>query len=591
MKMKRLFCLALALAGFGASSDLVTRKIAAMRKRLFSEMQATLDAELDGLTASLQAEQEGHRRLQDADGDDGALSQCLVTNVVDNSEGINALQSSWETECPATCNSKIDELTTKLDNMATDFNEFKADVTRLSFDIAADAWCQSKGLWTRNQRAVKIEHSETKAGGHEGQSCSDLCAGHFPDHEEKNWSESNTWQCVAGGVRIAPDYAQDYEHINQSYGGSNNGHWASHYWRFGCDAAIPSTNGHTYCCCSEGNGEDHGRDLIAEVLGVIGSDMAQSGKVDAIKSDITRLSVDIAADSWCQSKGLWMRNSHAIYIKTEDTTNGEHEGQTCNDLCAARFPEHEGKNWDESHTWACVAGYTRIAPDYGQDYEHVGQAYGGPNNGHWASHYWTHGCDATIASNNGATYCCCADKDEADDHMKKVYDMMKAVPANTNVFDELKQDVSQMSNDIAADTWCQSKGLWTRNQHAIYIFHQDTVNGGHEGQNCNDLCAARFPDHEGKNWDESHRWTCTGGYVRIAPDYGQDYTHVSQAYDGPNNGHWASHYWGGGCDSTINSTNGSTYCCCVQKSNSADLLGDLRNTVSENKAFVASQTG
>jgi len=57
-------------------------------------------------------------------------------------------------------------------------------------------------------------------------------------------------------------------------------------------------------------------------------------------------------------------------------------------------------------TWSCLAGCTRIAPDYDQQYTHTGQSYGGPHKDNWAPFYWAQSCGDT-ANNNGNTYVCC----------------------------------------------------------------------------------------------------------------------------------------------------------------------------------------
>lgn len=282
---------------------------------------------------------------------------------------------------------------------------------------------------------------------------------------------------------------------------------------------------------------------------------------DAANTDIMNyvdtLSIDIAADTWCHSKGLWYANNRAVYVNYEDTVSGGHSGQTCQDICTNSFPDTEGQNWDESHEWDCVSGQVRIAPDYGQL---------DSNSGHWGSHYWQYDCDHEINSTNGDTYCCCGQAG-AEDEMQNLKDAV-----NNDIEDQIQTAtndvmayVETLQVDVAADSWCQSKGLWSQNNRAVYVSYEMTTSGGHPGQTCHDICVTAFPDYEGQNWDEGHEWDCVSGQIRIAPDYGQLDT---------NTGHWASHYWHYDCDHTIASTNGDTYCCCGQ-SGATDKMSEL----------------
>jgi outer membrane murein-binding lipoprotein Lpp len=120
-------------------------------------------------------------------------------------------------------------------------------------------------------------------------------------------------------------------------------------------------------------------------------------ELDQTQSDLTKLTFDLTADIWCAAKSNFAGNTHAVKV----SSNGIRTG---NQWCA-----HASKDiyyQGIKRTWSCLAGSTRIAPDYGQQYTHIGQSYGGPHKGNWASFYWAQSCGGT-ANNNGNTYVCC----------------------------------------------------------------------------------------------------------------------------------------------------------------------------------------
>jgi hypothetical protein len=109
------------------------------------------------------------------------------------------------------------------------------------------------------------------------------------------------------------------------------------------------------------------------------------------------MTFDMIADVWCGSKNSFGANTHAVRVKTGGL-------RSCDGWCA-----HASKDIScggRKMNWVCLAGSTRIAPDFAHKYKHIGQSYGGPHKGNWASYYWAQGC-GTTAGANGQTYCCC----------------------------------------------------------------------------------------------------------------------------------------------------------------------------------------
>jgi hypothetical protein len=120
-------------------------------------------------------------------------------------------------------------------------------------------------------------------------------------------------------------------------------------------------------------------------------------EVDQTQSDLTQMTFDMIADVWCGSKQNFGANTHAVRVKQSGV-------RTCDAWCA--YASKDIYYHGRKYTWKCLAGSTRIAPDFAHKYTHIGQSYGGPHKGNWASYYWAQGC-GTTANGNGQTYCCC----------------------------------------------------------------------------------------------------------------------------------------------------------------------------------------
>ena len=93
---------------------------------------------------------------------------------------------------------------------------------------------------------------------------------------------------------------------------------------------------------------------------------------------------DAVVDSWCASRGSWRRNTHAVLSQPFHSRR-----MNCHQICA------ESDN-AVSTTWSCLAGNTRIAPDWPSSGSHSAHA----------SFYWGQACGSR-AVGNGRTYCCC----------------------------------------------------------------------------------------------------------------------------------------------------------------------------------------
>jgi hypothetical protein len=297
--------------------------------------------------------------------------------------------------------SKINVNTDKVNAVVTKVNNIVGDTNDLMNNIAADTYCNSLKLFKGNMHAVKLSAADKGMTGIE------ICTRASKDityHGKKQ-----DWHCVSGATRIAPDHASDYKELAQHYGGPNKGNWASHYWRYSCGTKMEHpTNGPTYVCCDSHGGNSV--DLMAGLTDksaltavtnrVAALETKASGlqtEIDETQNDLTQMTFDMIADVWCGSKNSFGANTHAVRVKTGGL-------RSCDGWCAHASKDiHYG---GRKMNWVCLAGSTRIAPDFAHKYKHIGQSYGGPHKGNWASYYWAQGC-GTTAGANGQTYCCC----------------------------------------------------------------------------------------------------------------------------------------------------------------------------------------
>jgi len=282
--------------------------------------------------------------------------------------------------------SKIDGNTDKISNIVSDTND-------LMNNIAADTWCNSKKLFRGNVHAVKLVVADKGLTGDQ------ICKRQSDAMGTGNWGTSG-WVCVSGATRIAPDHASDYKELAQHYGGPNKGNWASHYWTYPCATPMEHpTNGPTYVCCDShgGNSVDEMGAIVSRVAALETKATGLQTEIDETQNDLTQMTFDMIADVWCGSKNSFGANTHAVKV----TSSGL---RSCDAWCA-----HASKDISyggNPMSWVCLAGSTRIAPDFSTKYTHIGQSYGGPHKGNWASYYWAQGC-STTADANGQTYCCC----------------------------------------------------------------------------------------------------------------------------------------------------------------------------------------
>jgi len=295
---------------------------------------------------------------------------------------------------------EISTVSSKVDDLVSDTND-------LMNNIAADTYCNAMKLFKGNMHAVKLQTADKGMTGNE------ICKRASDEMGTGNWGTTG-WVCVSGATRIAPDHASDYRQLAQHYGGPNSGNWASHYWRYSCDTVMEyPTNGPTYVCCDShgGSSTDLMADLTTKITGNTDKTSALTTKVDDLankvvglqteidetQSDLTQMTFDMIADVWCGSKQDFGANTHAVRVK-------ESGKRTCAAWC--EFASKDIFYQGVKRTWSCLAGSTRIAPDFAHQYTHIGQSYGGPHKGNWASYYWAQGC-GTTADGNGQTYCCC----------------------------------------------------------------------------------------------------------------------------------------------------------------------------------------